>query len=131
MALQQSNTTCDIYRQGNAPPSAPDVAGVACFLSPDFAPSHLAAVSGSSWWRWTHVMLVGPTVDVRDPYLGGVVTSGEEAGSSAWADAVYVPNKNGTKFQVIFVERVALGTSQDVKRVYLQRQSPSWPTNNL
>jgi hypothetical protein len=29
-----TNTTCDIYRSGNAPPNTPDVAGVAVSLAP-------------------------------------------------------------------------------------------------
>jgi hypothetical protein len=131
VGVPQTNTTCDIYRQGNAPPSAPDVAGVLGFLAPDFAPSHLANVtiggSGSTAWRWTHVLLVGPAVDVRDGYAG---TPGGETAPSGW-DWVYVPDHTGTKFAVVFVERLGRGTTQDCKRVYLQRQAPTWPTNNL
>jgi hypothetical protein len=131
MALQQSNTTCDIYRNGNAPPAAPDVAGVKGFLVPDFASSHLAAVGSTTWWRWTHILLVGTTVDIRDLYAGGTSTNGVENGTVSWQDAVYVPDRNGTRFQVIFVERIYRGTNQDALRVYLQRQTPAWPTNNL
>jgi hypothetical protein len=134
MALPLSNTTCDIYRPTNSPPAAPDVAGVKCFLAPDFAASHLAAVqaggTNQTAWRWTHVLLVAATVDVRDPYKGGG-PGGETAGLVTDADKVFVPDKNGTPFTVIFVERLGLGTSLDAKRVYLQRQVPVWPTNNL
>ena len=36
MSLLQSNTTCDIYRQMNSPPAAPDVAGVPILLIPAY-----------------------------------------------------------------------------------------------
>jgi hypothetical protein len=131
VALTQSNTTCDVYRNGNAPPAAPDVAGVKCLLTPDFANGHTAALQNTTTLRWTHVLLVGPGVDVRDGYTVSNVTFGEEGVDGTVNDFVYVPNKNGTKFGVIFVERVGLGTGGDVKRVYLQRYQPAWPTNNL
>ena len=131
MSLPTSNTTCDIYRNGNGPPAAPDVAGVACLLTPDFAGPHLAAITTSSILRWTHVLLVPPTTDVRDGYQGsGGGAVGTEL-NPAGADWVFVPDKNGTRFAVIFVERLGRGTGGDVKRVYLQRQFPAWPTNNL
>ena len=126
-----TNTTCDIYRSGNAPPAAPDVAGVACRLLPDFTTSHEAATAGSTTLRWTHVLLVDAGTDLRDGYKGyGVTKVGQEADPASW-DTVYVPDRNGTPFAVVFVERVGLGTGADHKRAYLQRQQPTWPTNNV
>jgi hypothetical protein len=108
MALQQSNTTCDIYRNGNAPPAAPDVAGVKCYLAPDWASGHVAALQASTTGRWTHVLLVGPSVDIRDAYLPSQLgADGFGLNSNDW---VYVPDKNGTKFAVIYVERLGRGT---------------------
>jgi hypothetical protein len=46
-------------------------------------------------------------------------------------DSIYVPDKNGTKFEVVFVERVGYNSGQDFFRVYLQRSNPTWPTQNL
>jgi hypothetical protein len=134
------NTTCDIYRAGHAPPAAPDVAGVAVNLSGAFADAHRAAVSGMQSpsgnfpiLRWTHVMLVDVGVDIRDNYQGPVTTD-QFAGYEqpyAFGDTVYVPDKSGTIFYVVFVERLGYGSGFDHKRVYLQRGLPAWPTNNL
>jgi hypothetical protein len=131
VSLSQTNTTCDVYRNGNAPPAAPDVAGVKCLLTPDFASGHTAALQTTTTVRWTHTLLVAPTTDVRDGYGPNGAAYGEEQLDGTLNDWVYVPNKNGTKFGVIYVERVGLGTPGDVKRVYLVRYQPSWPTNNL
>ena len=114
-----ANTTCDIYRSGNSPPAAPDVAGVPCVVKGDFARGIVTphSVEGT----WTHVLLVDRAVDVRDAYRGGQVFLEQ--------DSVYVPDKDGTKFRVSFVERVGVGTAQEHKRVFLDRQLPTWPTN--
>lgn len=134
-----ANTTCDIYRHANSPPAAPDVPGVACHLASGyFSEVHQAATTGGvsgSTYRHTHVMLVDLSVDVRDPYLGPATNPnpvpGTEQGASDIGDHVYVPDKNGTLFYVIFVERVGYGSGADHKRAYLQRGTPTWPTNNL
>src|SRR5262245_581855 len=101
------NTTCDIYRLGAAPPAAPSVAGVRCFLKGDWRGAQEAGdrlrssggappVSVSNTFQWTHVALMDATVDIRDAYAG--------AGNLfAGLDTLFVPDKNGTKFQVIFV----------------------------
>jgi hypothetical protein len=62
-------------------------------------------------------------VDIRDGYTGFL--------SQLVQDSVYVPDKNGTHFVVIFVERVDRGTPHEHKRVFLDRQVPAWPTDNL
>ncbi|MCI0680681.1 MAG: hypothetical protein L0Y71_01140 [Gemmataceae bacterium] len=126
MALPiQPNTTCDIYRNGTAPPAAPAVAGVACYLQPDWRAgqdqgdrANLPAVLA-----WTHVLLMDTSVDVRDCYLGSLTFGAQ--------DMVYIPDQNGTPFRVIFIERVHRGRAEDHKRVYVDRQTPTWPTNEL
>jgi hypothetical protein len=119
IATLQSNTTCDIYRNGHAPPAAPDVAGVAIYLTPDYAMGREHNESDQTH-AWTHLMVCGAAIDVRDGFT---------LGSSS--DFAYVPNKNGTKFSVIKVVRRNRNSSNDLKVVYLQRQTPTWPTNNL
>jgi hypothetical protein len=118
--------TCDIYRNGNTPPSSPDVAGVACHLTAGYArgieSTDPTSVSGA---MWTHILLVAATVDVRDGYEGELAWDG-----MGW-DHVWVPNQNGTRFRVVFVERVDRDTPADHKRVYLDRRQPAWPTNDL
>jgi hypothetical protein len=120
-----SNTTCDIYRNGVMPPfSPPSVAGVPCYLKPDWRGGQEAGDRPASGaLTWTHIMLVDAGVDVRDSYVG------QE--NQAAQDTVYIPDQNGTRFLVVFVERVQRGSGHEHKRVYLDRQLPSWPTNEL
>lgn len=124
MPLHMTNTTCDIYRNATAPAAPPDVAGVPCLLQPDYARGQDAVVSDPSR-AWTHLLLVDLATDVRDGWSAGVPLQ-----PGAY-DRVYVPDKNGTPFSVVFVERVGRGTAQDCKRVYLRREQPSYPTNEV
>jgi hypothetical protein len=125
----KTNGTMDVYRNGNAPPAAPDVAGVGALLSPDFAGAHGVQTTSTTTLRWTHVALCPVTTDVRDGYTGGGPVG--ETVSGTGFDWAYVPDKNGTKFAVVFVERVRQAGGTDYLRVYLQRQTPAWPTNQL
>ena len=118
-----ANTTCDIYRALNMPPAAPDVAGVPCYLKGDYRGGQEAGERNISTNTWTHVMLIDAGVDIRDSYTG--------ANSQFQQDAVYIPNKNGTRFHVIFIERVQRGAAGEHKRVYLDRNTATWPTNDL
>jgi hypothetical protein len=122
-----SNVTCDIYRVANNPPAAPNVAGVKIFLSADYARDHDKAISSQTVMRWTHQALLPLNTDIRDDYRFSLSGSG----TSTNEDKVYVPDKNGTEFLVIFVERINRGTTQDCLRAYLQRQPPTWPTQQL
>src|SRR5437660_278574 len=108
MAVPYTNTTCDIYRNGNSPPAAPDVAGVPCALVPK-------GRSTLTTDRMTHVLLVGPTVDVRDAYR-----SGSQAWMASVGDSVYVPDRNGVRYDVVLVRRVGRGTALDHKEAHLQ-----------
>jgi hypothetical protein len=124
MALAiRHNTTCDIYRYPNAPPAAPATAGVRCFLIPDWPRGQDAGDRGVVALTWTHIMLFDSSVDIRDMYTGQSTMSMQ--------DTVWVPDQNGTRFNVIFVELVQRGTAHAHKRVYLDRQQPTWPTNEL
>jgi hypothetical protein len=118
------NTTCEIYRTGNAPPAAADVAGVACHLRALYSLGLEAEEGGTAAKKFTHVMDVAFRTDVRDAYDAGTV--------GATADTIYVPDKNGTPFKVVFVEGHFPG-SQDrsFKRVYLARKTPTWPSQQL
>lgn len=117
------NTTCDIYRNNNAPPTAPDVAGVVAVLLPDWRGGQEAGERGSAWLGWTHLLLVEASVDIRDMYVG---TNGQSL-----QDVVYVPDQNGTRFNVVFVELVQRGLPSVHKRVFLDRLAPTWPTDEL
>jgi hypothetical protein len=108
-----SNTTCDIYRSGRLPPSAPDVAAVKCVLVANFFSGLEHGESDTAVYRYSHWMFVDLATDVRDDYGFG--------GHSSNPDTVCVPDKNGTQFIVIFVERKRTGT--DYLKVYLQRKA--------
>jgi hypothetical protein len=118
-----ANTTCDIYRFGRAPPLAPDVAGVPCFLVPMFGQAKEHGEGDTPTGKYTHLLLVDVGVDVRDGYALGIF------GSSY--DSVWVPDKNGTGFRVAFVGRALRGTGQDHKRAYLARKQPAWPSSEV
>jgi hypothetical protein len=120
-----TNTTCDIYRAGRQPPQTPDVAGVNCFLQADWSGGQEHGEGRSATENYTHILYVDVAVDIRDAW--GPVSTTQQ-------DTVYIPDKNGTPFYVIFVERVFRGTANDSKRAYLQRYPGTvgiWPTENL
>jgi hypothetical protein len=118
------NSTFDLYHNSGAPPANPDIAGVPCFLRPDFVGGQEGGERGEVNLTWTHVALVDAALDIRDRYAGGSTVG-------AVQDIVYVPDENGTPFYVIFIELIHRGSADAVKRVYLDRRAPTWPTNNL
>jgi hypothetical protein len=118
-----ANTTCDIYHANNAPPASPDVAGVKCFLM-----AHGQSTLTST--KYTHVLYVDATVDIRDNYDPPTMTSPIPGGATS-GETVYVPDKTGTAFTVVLVRRFGRGTAFDHKRVLLLRQAVTWPSNNV
>jgi hypothetical protein len=115
MALSFTNTTCDIYRNAHAPPAAPDIAGVPCA----FAHRGASTLTSSNY---THVIFVDASVDVRDH------ATGSGAGLSldgANCDHLWVPDKNGTRYDVVMVRKAGAH-----KQILVQRVSPTWPGNN-
>jgi hypothetical protein len=125
-----ANTTCDIYRNAHFPPASPDVAGVKCYLKGYYQDRLETGESEdvtAQGFRFTHTFLMDLSVDVRDGYSAGSATL--VAGT---ADFLYVPNQNGTKFIVKFVERQGRGSAWGHLKVYAARYNPpSWPTENL
>jgi len=119
MALPVSNTTCDIYRAANSPPAVPDVAGVKAFLLP-------RGRSDRTTPHYTHVLLVGPTVDIRDHYAPGSLSYGVNA------DKVFLPDASAVAtFRVVLVRRVGRGTAVDHKECLLIREFVTWPTDEV
>jgi hypothetical protein len=124
MALPvQPNTTCDIYRSGNAPPASPDVAGVVCLLKADYGLGLERGEGDSASKKYSHKMLVDCATDIRDAYDAGTI--------GANADTVYIPDKNGVAYKVVYVEIAAAGSAASHKRVFLSRKGPTWPSSNL
>lgn len=113
------NATCDIYRFNNLV-NPPDVAGVPCNLKPDFRAGQRAGDRGNTSLTWTHVMLLAMDVDIRDGYSG-------TNSNNSLADFVYFgPRNTATMYRVVFIEKV-----DDYKRVYLDRNVPNWPSNDV
>ncbi len=121
MALPATNTTCDIYRNGNGPPATPDVAGVRCLLLPK-------GRSTLTTDRFTHVMYVPPTTDIRDKTATLPIDLNINTTECDW---VWIPDRNGVKYGVVLVRRTARGTALDAKEVLLRRQAVTWPSDNL
>jgi len=116
-----SNTTCDVYRGGSAPPATPDVEGATCFLRPAFPHPGFSGTEGVTNYLFSHMMEVPLHTDIRD--------SGTGFGPAG--DSVYVPDKDGTKFDVVAVIRTSYGTDNDLRRVFLLRSTTSYPTNYI
>ncbi len=116
--LPAPNTTADLYVSPNAPPAAPDQAGVAVHLEAEFemATQHSQL---DPTFRWTHRMYLQDTTDVRDSF------------PAAPANSAYIPSKTGTQFLIVFVEVLNRNTPNQYKRVFLKRQAPTWPTDNI
>ena len=108
------NTTCDYFDNGHLPETdSPDLAAVPIFLDGDFMRGNL----GIGNLRWTHLLQVGGNVEIL--------------AADAPANRVYVPNKEGTCFEIVFVEVLERGKAGSFKRVYLERKSITWPSEQL
>src|SRR5262245_7338204 len=118
-----ANNTCDVYRNANAPPAGPDVAGVRCYLHADYGRRLETGEGEVNSLRYTHTLMVDVAADIRDGF--------SVFGSTGTEDSVYIPDQNGTRFFVVFVERRGRGLPTDYKKVYLDRYAPTRPTNNL
>jgi hypothetical protein len=103
-----TNTTADLYRSPNAPPAAPTIAAL---------PGGLQGRGRNIKTNiiYTHSFDLALGTDVR----------------FSMTDTLYIPDKNGTAFTVMFTERIRFGFGNDFIRVYLNRKAAPWPTNNL
>jgi hypothetical protein len=113
--------TCDIYRPfGDATPLA---TGIPCRLAPDLAGGSGKKVVAAL--IWTHILDFQPGADVRD---GCSRTAGTNAIDFADGDEVRVPGGAGTtRYVVVWVETVGLGTTMQYQRAYLLRHEAAWP----
>ena len=114
------NTTCDIYRAGNAPPLTPDVAAVPCCLISCFDVGRERGEKEAQQYRFTAKMLVSMSTDVRDDFNAWT-------GSASNRDIVCIPDKTATAYNVTFVERINRGLAGDALCVYLDRLAVVWP----
>src|SRR4051812_1756223 len=108
MSVPYFNTTCDIYRVGNAPPASPDVASVKCAIEPK-------GQSTLTTPYYTHVLRVPASTDIRDDLQANSLLAG------ANCDKVYIPDKNGIWYKVVLVRTRGLRTALVHKEVLLYR----------
>ncbi len=127
------NVTVDIYRTAN--PSGPytlgalSKTGVQGYLQPRVQTGRHGT---ATWLKWTHVLYLDPTVDIRDAYNSQL----DPARDNTKADTVILKDSKDaakkTAFYVTYVEQVARGTSFTHLRAYLDRFQPqTWPTDGL
>ena len=118
-----ANTLCDVFRAGTGPPAAPAIKAVPGFVQGDWRGGQEAGDRNVNALAWTHVMLVDIGIDIRDAYTGHC--------TAAMQDTIYIPDENGTGFVVVFIELLQRGTAHEHKRVFLDRKTPTWPSNDL
>ena len=109
-------TTCDVYRTGESPPSIPDVESVICTVIPCFAWGRESGESHDEGLRYTHIMDCPLATDIRDAF--NEFTPGSN-------DTVYIPHWGGIGHNVVFVEK-----RDTQRRVYLNRKLPTWPLDS-
>jgi hypothetical protein len=109
-----ANTTFDLYRGGSGPPSAPTVAGSAGYFEVAMPQALAVARHVDAWQRFTHRLLVDLAIDVRDLFDGNSLAAGDP-------DRVYIPDRTGVRYRVVFVERRLRGTAFDHLCVHLSR----------
>jgi len=117
--MRKPNTTFDIYLGGALPPAAPDVEGATGHLSDHFARGQ-EATEGQTRPVWTSILEVPLGTNLPDDYGGGAANA-----------TVWFPDKDGTGFDIVFVELANRGDPTQHKRICLDRRDPTWPTNQL
>jgi len=128
-----TNVSVDIYRTANPaspyPGGSPASSGVKGHLRPIATNGRFGS---ASYLKWTHVLYLPTTTDIRDAYNSQL----DPARNNAAADTVIVKDSTvlgrKTAYYVVFVEVVARGGSLQHLRVYLDRFAPNaWPTDSL
>jgi len=126
------NCTVNVFRTAN--PAAPYTLGakgpqgVKGYLQPRVQTGRHGT---ATWLKWTHILYVDVTVDVRDAYN----TQLDPARDNTKGDTVILTSTDGsstTAFYVAFVEAALRTTTFSHLRVYLDRFAPKqWPTDAL
>jgi hypothetical protein len=134
MALvSTTNVTVSIYAGSNA--ASPYALGalrnggpVKGYLMPKVQDGRFGS---ALYLKWTHWLLLNPTVDIRDAYNSQL----DPARNNALGDTVIELDASGVKktaWYVVFVELIGPGTPSSYLRCYLDRFQPSaWPTTAL
>ena len=95
-----------------------------CHLEGEFEMATQHSHGDSSSFRWTHLCYVQMGLDVRDSWPSAPVNQFLSPS---------VLNQDGipTIYLVVFVEVVNRNTPNAYQRLFLQRQDPDWPTQNI
>jgi hypothetical protein len=99
-----ANATADVYIAPNAPPAAPDLAGLPIYLQPrrrNIKPTD----------PYDYVIWIDPTVDLHD-------VSGAQP-------SFYVPDRSGLQYVVYYVQIEGRGTAYARKACYCRRNNPT------
>jgi len=108
------NTTLDYFEGGHLPVTdLPSLESIPCFLDGDFMRGNL----GIDKLHWTHLLQVAGDVEIL--------------AADSPANHVYVPDKDGTCFEIIFVEVIGRSRAGSFKRVFLERKAITWPSEEL
>src|SRR5262249_43400434 len=104
------------------------VSGVSGYLQPRVQTGrHGTAL----YLKWTHILYVDDTVDVRDAYNSQLNLRADGTADTVILQGSAAPTQQPA-FYVVFVERALLGTALSHLRVYLDRFQPNaWPTDAL
>jgi hypothetical protein len=118
LGLPAPNTTYDFYISPNDAPAAPDQSAIKVHLEAEFEMATQHSQLDPSF-RWTHRAYVQDSEDVRDTW------------PAAPANKVYIPDKTGVAYTVVFVRVINRNTPSQYKRVFLKRQTVTWPSDNV
>lgn len=77
----------------------------------------------STGLNWTHYIDLDFEVDIRDNVSRSV---GSNSLTYSDGDEVRIPDVQGTKYVVVFVVPMGMGTNNHYKRAYLLRDDPVW-----
>jgi hypothetical protein len=111
-----ANVSFDLYRAGAVPPVPATATGLRGHMQAAMPDSLAAGRHVEAWQRFTHRLLVGIDVDIRDNFDGN-------AQADSFPDSVFIPDSTGVRYRVVFVERRLRGTAFDHLCVYLSRMS--------
>lgn len=112
-------TSCDIYRPFGA--TSPMLTGIACRLTATLARGR--AIDPKTSLMWTHTLDLQDSVDIRD---GCTRLANTDAINFADGDEVRVPSGSSSRYVVVWVEVVGMGTPRQHKRAYLLRHAALW-----
>lgn len=110
--------TANIWRTGTGPPAPPAVTTPAQLRGPAIHTSgqQVLLVGGNQSWPWTPTLLMPALTDIRDQFVPGGA-----------GDLVEVPAGSGRLYNVVLVEDVAKGFTNEHRLAAIQKTG-IWPT---